>query len=489
MIEQPAPTAAASWILATLCALLGATILFDAHPGINWGIWVALAATATLYCQRRDDLGRARPAIVLAIAAVLAAGAATRTTDNDAHFGIFCLTAFLLGAFLSAIYASDADEIRALTLLRSPFLAVASVAVSAIRKLVSFFQDSTGSSSKTAVRRIVLVAPVVIVLIALLGGADPTIHSTIESVASWLPEIELPGRIIFFVVLFVVTLGAFSRLPDFKISLPFRDAQLRGGPTASDGSVLVGSTLATLVLFLALQVFYLFVRVPGAIGNGVTYADYARRGFGELCVVVTIVVAVILFAERLQRGSETRAGILKKLEFGTVVAAGLVLLSALRRVVLYEQAYGFTVARVHAIAYIAFMAGVLLLLGLELSRGSITPALGRRSAALALVAVLAILYWNDQAWIMNRNIDRIRTTGKFDANYAASLSADALPTIARRKNEIAAADWLVLRDRLACKRVVTTDAWYEWNPARSAAQDARAALQLPQAKDCPKRAD
>lgn len=489
MIERPAPTAPAPSILAALCAVLGATILFDAHPGINWGIWVAVTTIATLFSHRSGDLSRARPAIVLAVASVLAAGAAMRTSDNDAQFGIFCLTAFLLGVLLTTIYATDANEVKFLALLKSPFLAVASVAVSAARKLASFLQGSTDSSSKTAVRRTVLVAPVVIVLIALLGGADPTIHSIIESVGRWLPEIELPGRIIFFVVLFVVTLGAFSRLPEFKISLPFQDAQLRGGPTAADGTVLVASTLGTLLLFLALQVVYLFVHVPTQAGNGVTYADYARRGFGELCVVVTIVAAVVLFADKLQRDAERRAGRLKKLEIATVAAAGLVLISALRRVVLYEQAYGFTVARVHAIAYIAFIAGVLILLGLELSRGRITPAFGRRSAALALVVVLAILYWNDQAWIMNRNIDRISTTGKFDALYAASLSADALPTIARRKNEITAADWAVLRDRLACKPVPAAGAWFEWNPVRGSARDARTALQLNQTTVCPKRAD
>lgn len=492
MIEQQsrpdhAPTPA-PWILAAICALLGATILFDAHPGINWGIWVAITTIAALYSQRSGDLRRAQPAIVLAVAAILAAGAAARTADNDAHFGIFCLTAFLLGVFLVTIYATDAAELRVFTFIKSPFVAVASVAVSAARKLASFFRGSTDSSSKTALRRIILVAPVVLILIALLGGADPVIHSAMQNVGTWLPEIAMPARVIFFLVLFVVTLGAFSRLPEFKLSLPFQDSQLRGGPTAADGTALVGSTLATLALFLVLQVIYLFVRVPSQLGNGVTYADYARRGFGELCVVVTIVAAVILFSERLQRNADThRAGTLKKLELGTVVAAGLVLLSALRRVILYEQAYGYTVARVQATAYIVFMAGFLVLLGVELSRGRISPALGRRSAALALVVVLAILYWNDQAWIMNRNIDRIPTTGKFDAKYAASLSADALPTIARRKNEIPAADWTTLRDRLACKRVPVPGEWYEWNSARSAARDARTALQLPQTNECPMR--
>lgn len=473
-----------------LSALLGAAILFDSHPGINWVTWVAFTVIAALYCQRGADIGRATPALLLAAAAILAAGAAMRTSDPGVHFGTFCLTAFLLGVFICTVYATDSTQVGILTLITSPFLAVANVGVAAAREFVSSFQGGSSSSSKTVMRRLVLVAPVVLVIFALLGGADPVIHTAVESIGTWLPEIIRPGRAVFFVVLFVVTIGAFSRLPEFKLDNPFQGAPLRGGPTAGDGVVLVGSTLATLALFLVLQMVYLFVRVPGQIGNGVTYAEYARRGFGELCVVVTIVAAVILFAERLQRnGKSQRSARLDKLELASLIAAGLVLLSALRRVILYEQAYGYTVARVQATAYIVFIAGFLILLGAQLFRGGITPALGRRAAALALVIVLALLYWNDQAWIMNRNIDRIGETGKFDVDYAARLSGDALPTIARRKNEIAAADWTALRDRLACKRVIEPDAWYEWNPARAAARGARAALQLPSTPACPKRAD
>ncbi|MBA3645769.1 MAG: DUF4173 domain-containing protein [Gemmatimonadaceae bacterium] len=490
MTEQPTGHPSASWIFAALSALLGASTLFDAHAGINWGIWVALTTLAALYCQRSEDFRRARPSTLLALAAILAAGADARTANSGAHVGIFCLTAFILGVFICSIRATDADEVRLLTLLTSPFLAVASVAVSAARKIGSLLQPAPGSSSRTAVRRTVLVAPVVLVIIALLAGADPVIHSTVESVTTWIPEVMMPARVIFFLVLLFVTLGAFSRLPDLKLALPLQGAQLRGGPTAADATVLVGSTLATLALFLILQVVYLFVHLPNQIGNGVTYAEYARRGFGELCVVVTIVAAVILFAEKLRRNNEgTRSALLRNLEFGSLVAAGLILLSALRRVVLYEQAYGYTVARVHATAYIVFIAGCLILLADQLRRGSITPALARRSAAFGLIVVLAILYWNDQAWITNRNIDRIRETGKFDVKYAASLSDDALPTIARRKNEIAPADWIALRDRLACKRLPESDEWYEWNAARAAARTARASLRLAASTACPKRGD
>jgi hypothetical protein len=340
------------------------------------------------------------------------------------------------------------------------------------------------------VRRILIVAPVVLVLLILLGGADPVIHSVLQKVREWFPNITITDRVVFFGFLFLVTIGACSRLPELNFGVRTPDLHWNGGPSAKDASVLLGSTLATLVAFLILQTIYLFVQLPSEIGSGVTYAEYARQGFGQLCVVVAIVAVVILFAERFRDTADpARSRTLGKMEFASIAAAGLILLSAQRRVMLYEQAYGYTVARVHATAFIVFLAGFLILLAVELRRGQVTPSLVRKSAAFALAVTLVLLYWNDQGWIMNRNIDRVSVTGKFDVSYAASLSADAVPALVGRRKELPPADWDALQKWAACKPGRGPLNWYEWNSARSAAQSAREAAHLPEASTCSKRND
>lgn len=485
MIEQQTPLRASQWLLTAGVALIGTIILFDRHAGVNWAIWVALAVIVTLLCRRSADNAPSSPQLLLGAAAIIAAGADARTTDINVHVGIFWLTALLLAAFLSTILVRDWEEIGLFSLITSPFRSAARVVTSALREAGLALRAATDSPSRPVLRRIVIVAPVVIVLLILLGGADPVIDSVIHNIGLWIPTITISGRPVFFAFLLVVMVGASSRLPELKVAIPPLQPQFRNGPTSKDGIILVGSTLATLLVFLILQTIYLFVQPPSEIGNGVTYAEFARRGFGQLCVVVTIVAAVILFAERFRdKDDVARSLTLRKFEFAAIVAAGLILLSALRRVILYEQAYGYTLARVHATAYIVFIAAFLILLVLELRRGQITESLGRRSAAFALAVVLVILYWNDQAWIANRNIDRIHATGKFDASYAASLSLDAFPTLASRKDELPPAYWATIRDRAACKSIIGPFQWYEWNPVRSAAKTAKDALHLPESSNC-----
>ena len=490
MIEQQTRLRGFEWLLSAAVALIGSIIVLDRSAGINGVIWVTLAVTVTLLCRRSAGPAPAGPPFLLGGAAIIAAGAAARTTDVAVHVGIFWLTAFLLAAFLSHILVSEWEEIGLFSLLTSPFRSAARVVTSALREAGLALRSATDSNSNAVLRRIIIVAPVVIILLILLGGADPVIDSVIHSISLWLPTITISERAAFFVFFFVVMIGACSRLPDLKFALPPLQPPLRYGVTGNDGTILVASTLATLILFLILQTIYLLVQPPSEIGNGVTYAEYARRGFGQLCVVVTIVAGVILFAERFRDPLDiARLRKLRRLEFATIGAAGLILLSALRRVILYEEAYGYTVARVQATAYIIFIAAFLVLLALELGRGQITQTLARRSAAFALAIVLVILYWNDQAWIMNRNIDRIHATGKFDASYAAGLSLDAFPAAANRKNELLPADWDTVRDRAACKSTRGPYHWYEWNPVRSAAISAKDALHLSAFSKCPAQRD
>jgi hypothetical protein len=473
MTKECARLGSFEWLLSAAIALVGSIVLFDASAGINWLIWVALAVLVTLASRRFGDFALTRPPIFLGLAAIIAAGADARTTDTGAHVGIFWLTAVLLAAFLYCIARETWADVRLVELVVSPFVSLARVVTSAIREIGLALRAATDGPSRTIVRRTLLVAPVVILLLILFGGADPIIHSTIQDIEEWFPTITIGARLVFFGFLLLVMLGACSRLPDLKFGIPPRELRLSIAPRPMDGMILVGSTLATLVAFLILQTIYIFVQLPSQIGNGVTYAEYARRGFGQLCVVVTIVAAVILVAEKFRDpAAASQSRTLRRLEFATFAAAGLILLSALRRVILYENAYGYTIARIHATAYIVFMSGFLVFLALELRAGGITGALGRRSSALALVVMLVILYWNDQAWAMNRNIDRIHTTGKFDVSYAASLSADAVPTLIQRKNELPPAAWGALKEAAACKDFHVSLKWYEWNSAMSAALSA-----------------
>jgi hypothetical protein len=140
-----------------------------------------------------------------------------------------------------------------------------------------------------------------------------------------------------------------------------------------------------------------------------------------------------------------------------------VLFSAFRRVILYEQAYGFTTARLFAQAYMVVMCLALLALAIEVARGRISIAFGRRVAEIALGVFTVLVFWNYEAWIVNRNIDRAAKDGKFDWEYTKELSRDALPTLISRRNELPVDARSPIELRIACTPLPAERRWFEWN--------------------------
>jgi two-component system, OmpR family, sensor histidine kinase BaeS len=153
----------------------------------------------------------------------------------------------------------------------------------------------------------------------------------------------------------------------------------------------------------------------------------------------------------------------------------VVVASALYRMHVYQDAYGFTRLRLLVDVFegwlgllvLATMAG-----GLAL-RAAWLPRFGLFSGVVLLLGLAAL---NPDAWIADQNLDRYESTGKVDWGYLAGLSADAVPVLAGLPDDL-----------LACARTLDTrdeEDWLEWNLGRARARDA-----VPVLPDQPARAD
>jgi hypothetical protein len=464
------------WTAAILTSALGTAILYSALPGINWPIWVA-AAGASLIVSRMVFVQRVElPLLILvAWATTLAFGFAL--TDNEGfHVLIVLSDAMLLGLATITLGATSWNELSAKLLVAVPFLAPLRVLGATAYEATHAPRSSSSPRVRSIIKGTLLSAPLAIVLIALLGSADPVIRWGTDLITAWLPDWSFLPRIPFFAFLLVLTLGANS-ITSRQIAAKFPQFPRLGVAWTiglTEQRMMLWSAAVVLWLFVALQASYFIHPPPAAIGTGVTFADFARRGFGELSFAATLVAAIILVLEfaRPANATERDRTILRQLEVALVVALELVLISAFRRVILYEQAYGYTTARVFAQAYMVVMALALGALALEIARGRISVAFGRRVAEIALGVFTVLVFWNLEAWIVNENIDRAVVTGKFDAWYATRLSRDAVPTLIERRAEIPRPQRDTVEMRLACKRLPEERRWFEWNRSVSAAADA-----------------
>ena len=198
--------------------------------------------------------------------------------------------------------------------------------------------------------------------------------------------------------------------------------------------------------------------------TGLTYAEYVHQGFGQLTVATALTLLVVWAASRKapRETSSDRAWIRGSL--GLLCGLTLVVVaSALHRMHVYQDAYGFPRLRLLVDVFEGWL-GVLVLAtiagGVAL-RAVWLPRFALFSGVALLLGLAAI---NPDAWIAQHNIDRYETSGKVDWTYLAGLSDDALPVLSKLPPDLA--ECAVSLDGR------THDDWLEWNLGRSRARAA-----------------
>jgi hypothetical protein len=197
--------------------------------------------------------------------------------------------------------------------------------------------------------------------------------------------------------------------------------------------------------------------------TGLTYADYVHQGFGQLTVATALTLLVIWAAARKapKETSGDRAWLRGSL--GVLCALTLVVVaSALHRMDLYQEAYGFTRLRLLVDAFEAWL-GLLVLAVLASGVALRAWWLPRFALVTGCLALLGLGLVNPDAWIAEHNLQRYDETGRVDWAYLGSLSDDAVPAIAGHSEE-AVRCALAGRDR-------PDDDWLEWNLGRARAAD------------------
>ncbi len=223
---------------------------------------------------------------------------------------------------------------------------------------------------------------------------------------------------------------------------------------------------ALFLAFIAVQVTVLFGgRTHILRTQGLTYAEYARQGFWQLLLVTLLTFGVLTVAVWKAPRTTGADRLLARALLGLLILFALVVVaSALYRMNLYEQAFGFTRLRVFVTAVELWFGVVLVLValaGIRL-RASWLPQAVAGSGAVALIALAAL---NPDALIAERNIARWHDGQQLDVRYLANLSADAAPALSRLPEPQRSCALFHI------SRELTNEPWYAFNLGRYRARD------------------
>jgi len=232
---------------------------------------------------------------------------------------------------------------------------------------------------------------------------------------------------------------------------------------------------ALFVAFVLVQLTVLFGGSEYVLRtSGLTYAEYARRGFWQLLVIMVLTLAVLGAAAHWAPRRTLVDRVLIRVLLGLLAALTLVtIVSALYRMQVYEEAYGFTQLRVFVMT-VELALGVVYLLvvaaGIRL-RGSWLP---QAVVATGVVALLGLAAIDPDRFIAEQNIIRYERTGQIDTSYLADLSPDAIPALVRLSGT--SSGRCVLEE--VASGLAEPDDWKEWNYGRWRARQVLATTQL-----------
>ncbi len=294
-------------------------------------------------------------------------------------------------------------------------------------------------------RGLLIALPILAVFAALLASADAVFAQRLDQFLTLfrlekLPEYIFRGVYILFgaYLLVGVFLYAASKSRDEKLigeDKPLIPAFLG----FIEAAVVLGAVELLFALFVIIQFQYFFggkaninllgYTLPGFPVTGFTYAEYARRGFGELVAVAFCSLLLFVGLSMIaRRDTPAKQRTFSALGIGMVVLVAVILVSAFQRLQLYEAAYGFTRARTYTHVFMIWLgvllAAVVLLEIFHQQRLFVTAAL---LAGIGFAASLGLL--NVDGFIVRQNVARAMQGKSLDVPYLVSLSADSVPTL------------------------------------------------------------
>ena len=475
------------WTFGALAGTIGALLLFDARPGINWAIWTAFTIAGLLLYLRPDRIAIRRLALPLGFAVALAAGAAVTTTPILLVAVVAIVASLMALAVTTSRRTAGGGDYGATEIVTAPVVGLAMTIRGGTSAVAATIQSIDTERDHPVVRGSLMAAPIVIVLALLFASADPVLARWRDAILDALDAWSGVPRIVFGILVALFVMGAYfaARRAGSEPAPALAAAAVAVPSRGTEWRIVIGAAAVVSWLFVLLQISYLFGTEPSIVGSGVSFAEYARRGFAELAVAATGSALLIVAAQhRLSLTSDASMAprLLRLLSLALLGAVSLVLVSAFHRVNLYENAYGYTTTRVYAQAYMLLTLAVLVLLTWQVSHSFDARALARGVMTTALATLTIIVFWNGDAWVARANIDRYATTGKLDFAYlAGGLSPDAYSTLVQSLPKLAAPERVQLtaalqKEHARSKYLRGGDSWYEWNVRRGHARAALASL-------------
>lgn len=349
-------------LVAAAIGLMAQFLFVEALLGINFPITIAVLLAAGWTARdpaaegpRRVDLWLAPTAVLLAAFVAIRGDVSLIALDTLGAIGLAGMALASFGGFAVLRRPFGRAVHLAGTVTGWGFFGAAT-AVSAARFAAPGRARAAMSRGAPVIRGLLLAIPLVLIFAFLFAQADAVFEEMAGNLFTVdLDAAELITRVAVAAVVAWAAAGLLGlvSLRDRAKDPPLTPVAVRPRVGTTECLIALIALDLLFVAFVVIQAAYLFGGLDTLEASGMTYAEYARRGFFELLAVAFLVAALILGLETMVT-RRSRAYVA-----AAIILVGLtivVLASSLLRLRLYQEAYGWTELRFYVLAAIGWLA-------------------------------------------------------------------------------------------------------------------------------------
>ncbi len=437
------------WAIVILLGWASDFLFWKKPIGLNFSIYLTLCLATGIFLLNADGLRLARRSGWLLLPIAFLAAVTFIRLESLTVFLSVAMSLFLMGVFALTYLGGRWLHYSLLDYIFG-YLRLFGGMIARPLGFAAEIRDQPAVGEKRSVnmwpilRGIVIALPVIAIFASLLSSADPIFATRVDEFIKLFNLENLPEYIFRMILILLVayvlagTILHAAQSADEKISEDKPIVSSFLGFTES--TIVLGSVIVLFVAFVVIQLQYFFGGQANIHIEGYTFSEYARKGFGELVAVAFFSLLLLLGLGAItRRESESQRRLFSVFGVSLVGLVLVMLISAFQRLVLYEQAYGFSRLRTYTHVFMIWLAILLVSVVLfEILRRE--RAIGLAMVLVSLGFVISLSLLNVDAFIVQQNIQReIRSASDedfsqgrvdLDAQYFLDLSEDAVPALA-----------------------------------------------------------
>ncbi len=424
-----------------LCGVLVSvfTSVFGIFGGFSLGYLLSIVFMMALFLCYFAKGGKARFFPIFCGVLALANSAVFICTSNASvrFFGVIVSFLLALVCYDGLVGGEAKGNRQTLRVFSRAVMTMGNVG-RAIKSL--FVGDGKRKTAGNVVIGLLCAIPVLVVVVPLLMS-DDAFYGMVRNVFGDMTTTAF--KLVFGLVLsmFVISYGFSLKAGQVREAKPGKFSGIENAYIIS----FLSAISVCYLLYLFSQLAYFFSAFRGFLPDGeITYAQYARKGFFEMCMIAIINLGIVFLSLLLSKKRNGKACHGVK-ALATFIAAFtlIIIATAISKMVLYIDVYGMTVLRLTTSAFMLFLSVVFIsvILRIYITKINVVKtalvAAGCIVLALGTANVNAICArYNYQSYMTGRlktiDVDALYYLGDEGIPYIAKLVADDDAEIAKQ---------------------------------------------------------